>query len=316
MTSDDQIARGVVGDGEARVVAVVATELVQEAVRRHAAVGDAAVAMGRAATAGLLLATLTKDDERVTLQILGDGPLGTLTVDAAGAGTARVYVSHPQARPLVPRAGPSPAGETRPSLGAAVGRRGLVSVVRDVGLGQNFSGQTSIVDGEIDTDVEHYLSNSEQIDSALGCDTRLRADGSVQLAVGILVQALPGGTGAALVAEVRRRLRADVLGAGQRSSGATPPTPTPISVMQAALGDDAARLKVLDERPVRFHCSCTPARAAATLGLLGDADLVALIRDEGRADVTCEFCRARYDFSDADLEAIRRGIRGPTAPPS
>src|SRR3954452_8980577 len=141
MDSPDRIGRGLIGGGAARVVVVVATGVVQEAVRRHAATGAAAVAMGRAAVAGLLLATLTKDDERVTLQILGQGALGTIAVDATDAGTVRVFVTHPSAPPLAPVQG-------RPSIGAVVGRQGLVNVIRDVGLGQNFSGQTPLVDGE------------------------------------------------------------------------------------------------------------------------------------------------------------------------
>ena len=91
----DVIVRYVVSGGLARVVVVVATDLVREAARRHDATIGAAMAMGRAATAGLLLATLTKGDERVTLQVLGDGPLGALTVDAKADGTARVFVKNP-----------------------------------------------------------------------------------------------------------------------------------------------------------------------------------------------------------------------------
>ena len=197
----DVIVRYLAGGGTARVVVVVATELVREAARRHDATVGAAVAMGRAATAGLLLATLTKGDERVTLQILGDGPLGALTVDAKADGTARVFVKNPPVALF-------PANSSRPSLGPIVGRVGVVSVVRDLGLGHDFRGQTSIVDGEIDTDVERYLSDSEQIDSALGCETIADDAGGIQIAFGILVQALPGSDGSTLVAAARGRLRA------------------------------------------------------------------------------------------------------------
>jgi len=90
---------------------------------------------------GLLLATLTKDDERVTLQVLGDGPLGGVTVDANGSGTARAYVKHPGAGAIAPAGDPR---NPRPSLADAVGRSGVVSVIRDVGLRENFSGTTAI----------------------------------------------------------------------------------------------------------------------------------------------------------------------------
>src|SRR3954470_6877141 len=112
----DEIARCVVDAGTARAVIVTATGVAREAARRHQASGVAAVARARGLTSGLLLATLTKDDERVTVQVLGDGPLGGLTVDATAAGTARAYVKNPAVRlpPLRP-------GEGRASIGAAIG---------------------------------------------------------------------------------------------------------------------------------------------------------------------------------------------------
>ena len=312
MERTDRIARGLMGDGAARVVAVVATHLVQEAVRRHGATGPAAIAMGRAAVAGLLLATLTKDDERVTLQILGQGPLGAVTVDASGAGTARVFVTKPQVA-AAPSAG---AKGRRPSIGDAVGRQGLVNVIRDVGLGQDFNGQTPLVDGEIDTDVESYLCLSEQIDSALVCEAQLDESGAVRVAAGVLVQALPHSDGSAAVAAARARFREGVVARLLAGAPAAEAALTTAELLAAGLAEDAATLKRLDERPVAFECPCSRERAASTLALLGEDDLLTLIREEGEAEVTCEFCRARYLFTDAALEEIRHRIRRNAPPPS
>lgn len=310
MAIEDRIVRALIGDGIARIVAVVATGVAREAARRHDAAAAASVAMGRAAVAGLLLATLTKDDERVTLQILGDGPLGTLTVDAGSAGTARVFIAHPDVS--------YPVGEP-PSLARAIGRAGIVNVIRDVGPGRDFSGQTPLVDGEIDTDVEHYLRQSEQIDSALVCETRLDEGGLVRVAVGVLVQALPHSEGARYVAEARRRIRGGALAALVSQAGLDDASEavSPAGLMGAVLGDDIDKLRPLGgDLPLRFHCPCSRERAASTLALLGEADLLALIREEGEANVTCQFCRARYDFTDAGLEEIRHGIRRDAGPPS
>jgi molecular chaperone Hsp33 len=309
----DLVVRFVVADGAARVVVVVATDLAREAARRHAASGAAALAMGRAGAAALLLATLTKGDERITLQILGNGPLGALTVDASSTGAARMFVGNPRVTLF--------AGDSvRPRLGAAVGQTGLVSVVRDLGMRETFKGQTPLADGEIDTDVERYLLDSEQIDSALGCEVFPDANGGIRFAAGILVQALPGGTGTELVATARQRLRAGTLATQLATHLATQTAaPAPESVAEiiarVTLGDDSVPLHRLDDvRPVRFDCPCSKDRAAATLALLGERDLAAMIQEEGEAHVTCEFCRSRYDFTDANLEEIRRDIqrRSPT----
>ena len=92
MSAPDEIARCVLNEPAVRVLAAITTETTAEIARRHAATGGVVAALGRSATAGLLLATLTKDNERVTLQILADGPLGGITVDAASNGNVRAFL--------------------------------------------------------------------------------------------------------------------------------------------------------------------------------------------------------------------------------
>jgi len=301
----DEIIRCVVAGLPVRIVAAVTTGVAREAARRHDAGPAAAMALGRGLTAGLLLATLTKDDERVTLQVLGNGPLGGITVDANAAGTARAYVKHPEA-------GRIDEASPRPSLGGAVGGSGLVSVIRDVGLRENFSGQTAIRNGEIDQDVERYLTDSEQIESALACDTIIRADGGITASAGMLVQALPGSEGAIEVVIARALFAegalAQAIGAGVPASGE--------ALMAAVFAGRLGQIQVLDRRPVRFFCPCSRQRAGASLAMLGEADLSEMILDDGKAEVICNFCRARYDFDDEALERIRRETRGTAGPAS
>jgi molecular chaperone Hsp33 len=303
--SRDEIVRCVLVDVPVRVVAALTTGVAREAAARHGASAAGAAALGRGLTAGLLLATLTKDDERVTLQVLGDGPLGGITVDASGAGTARAYVKHPGAGRIA-------AGARRPSLAAAVGRSGVVSVIRDVGLRENFSGATQLASGEIDEDVERYLTESEQIDSALACEATAGADGRVAGAAGILVQALPGEAGATFVAAARRLFAdgalARIAGAGLPASGD--------DLVAAVFAGQLGEVRVLDRRPLRFYCPCSRDRAGTSLAMLGETDLSEMILDDGKAEVRCDFCGARYDFDDKDLERIRRRAAGASGPPS
>jgi molecular chaperone Hsp33 len=321
MITPGEIARCLVAGGAARLVAALTTPAAHEAARRHQAVGTAALALARGTTSGLLLSTLTKDDERVTLQVLGNGPLGGLTVDASSSGQVRAYLRNPVVR-LPPLRGVVVAGGAagaraaadRLSVAPGVGQQGVVHVVRDLGLRETFSGETPIVSGEIDEDVEHYLIASEQIESALACDALLDGSngaGEIAIAGGVLVQALPGTGGASVVEAARARLRAGGL---SRALAHYPSTAEALA--RAALGDAAPDLQVLDVRPVTFHCPCSRERATASLTLLGGAELGAMILDDGKAEVICNFCRERYDFSEADLEAIRRDATGASGPPS
>ncbi|MFN3200840.1 MAG: Hsp33 family molecular chaperone HslO [Bradymonadia bacterium] len=160
----DNLHRFISLDHSFRVVAAVNTEVVREACLRHNITGLAAVALGRALTAAQLMATLGKNEERITIQIRGSGPLRGIVVDAWSNGGARGYVTEPvQVTPP----------EGRIWLYKLVGRQGTVTVQRDVGLKDIYQGTRELVQGEVDEDIEGYLRNSEQIPSALGCDVIL-----------------------------------------------------------------------------------------------------------------------------------------------
>jgi molecular chaperone Hsp33 len=281
------------------LVAATTTGVAREAARRHAAVGGAVAALGRAATAGLLIATLTKDRERMTAQLLGDGPLGAVVVDADGSGAVRVYVKNPG---VVVPALPG----THVPLGRAIGATGVVRIARDLGLREIVNGQTPLVDGSIDTDVEHYLSTSEQIASALGCETLLADDLDAQASGGVLLQALPDSDAVPLLDRLRARLRGGVLArvlAEAAPAGAE-------ALARAVLGEEAHDLVILDARPVGFSCRCSKERAAATLALLGPQDLATLAAEQEQTTVTCEFCRDRHQFSRAELQRISAEAAG------
>jgi molecular chaperone Hsp33 len=296
VSTSDRIARCLLPTVSVRGVAAITTETAREGARRHGATGGAAAALGRATTAAALLATLTKDLERVTLQLAGGGPLGAVTVDASSDGNLRAFVKHPDA--AVPA-----APNRRVALGPYLGSGGVLGLVRDLGLREHFSGQTQLVDGEIDTDVEHYLVTSEQIDSAIACETLLGEDLGVRVSAGVLLQALPGTQGAPLLEMARHRFREGLLTELLASDGTTS---TPESLVRAVVGS-GLELKVLDVRPLRFRCACSRERAANTLALVGAKEMAGLVEEDGSAQVVCEFCREKYRFSAEEIAGILRG---------
>lgn len=288
----DEIVRCLLRDPPLRVVATISTEVADELARRHGAVGGAQVALGRGATCGLLLATLTKGGEQVTMQVLGNGPFGPLVVDAFDTGDVRAYLKHPEI--LVP----GPHGR-RVSIAAGIGRWGVVNVVRDLGLRQPVSGQSPLRSGEVDEDVEEYLCVSEQIDSALGCEVLL-GDSEVIASAGVLVQCMPGGDASDLVAAARERLRGGALAVALAGG-----VPDAVALARLLLGEHGDDLEVLDTRPVGFHCSCSPERVQGMLALLADEDLDEMIDEGEEVEVTCNFCNEIYLASIEDLEEAR-----------
>jgi molecular chaperone Hsp33 len=297
----DAIVRGLLENGSARVVVVTATNTVRDIVTRHAIAGIPAVALGRGALCGLLLATLTKDEEQVTLQVLGNGPLRGVTVDARSSGRVRGFVKQPDSTTWDKAMAAAP----RLAIGEAIGREGLVGVTRDLGMAKNYSGQIALSSGEIDEEVDRYLNVSEQIDSVLHCDVVVDEQGAVIAAAGLLVQTLPQAHGAALVEFIRDTLRGPVFSAALREAHAQGKVEAEW-IARAALGGCADGMHLLDKRPVSFHCPCSRERAASTLNMLRAEDLEEMILETNEAEVRCNFCGALYRFSEVELETIRR----------
>src|SRR5262245_38154546 len=170
----DQLLRAFLPAHRLRIVAVLATETTREAAIRHLAGSVAACGLGRGLTGGLLLACLTPSSERVTLQILGSGPLRGVHVDTYDDGLVRGY-------PLAPQAGADANARMarRQRLCDYLGRTGMVQVVRDIGVRDRYQSQVNFVTGEIDEDLEAFLRDSEQVPSALGCEVILDEAGRV-----------------------------------------------------------------------------------------------------------------------------------------
>lgn len=296
----DELLRAVDREQCMRIVAAVTTDAVREAARRQHATAAETVALGRAMTAGCLLATLAKSDrERVRLQFQGQGRVETVIVDARGDGTVRACLKpalddddHPLAQIVATSHG-------RPSLVPLLGEVGHLVVVRDLGLAQAYEGSTEWVSGELDEDVEAYLNDSEQLPSALTCETIVDAHGVVRSA-GVLCQGLPELDPERM--KVVRGLFADgalyqLLHSERR----------PAELIGFALGGD--RFLPMGKRPIRFSCPCGPGTARRVLASLGAEDLEALADERPETTVSCNFCGATETLTSEAVRALADELR-------
>lgn len=296
----DRLLRAINGGETLRVVAASTTESLREACRRQQVDGVAAIALGRALTSGVLLATLAKGkNERVRIHLQSNGPLGPLVVDAHGDGTVRACFSKEARGELhVGAAAESDVEGGRPSIGWAVGAHGYLTLTRDLGLGKPYQGSVDVRTGEVDEDVEYYLDHSEQLPTVLRTEVLLDGTGQVLRSAGVLVQSFPGSD-PELLAEPRERLAAGNLRALMRHHDREPR-----ELVGLALGGDDFREML--EHPVRFHCPCGRARALAVLSTLGPADLEQLADESEQTEVRCNFCG---DVTTLDADAVRELAR-------
>ncbi len=292
----DRLLRGINVDHTLRVVTTVATTLVREGCSRHGLRGVEAVALGRALTAGCLMATLTKsDDERVRIVLESAGPIGRLLVDAFGSGDVRGCLERRLEHPV-----DAADGAQRVPLGDWVGRSGRLVVTRDMGLEQQYQGVVEVRTGEIDRDLERYLQDSEQLPSALACEVLLDGKGEVVAAAGVLCQSFPFAPDS-LIAPVREIVHGEGFAALLRHER------TVHDLMGFALGGDD--FEALSEHPVRFQCNCGPERVFAVLSTLGADDIEALAHEPGETDVRCSYCGTSYFVGAHELLEFAQRLR-------
>lgn len=284
----DVLVRGTAWGGKIRVFAVRATALVDEMRRRHDTYPTATAALGRTATAGAMMGAMLKGEEKLTIQVKGDGPIGQIVVDANAKGEVRGYADHPQ----VHLAG-NPQGKL--DVAGAVGRSGHIHIIKDLGLKEPYRGSVPIISGELAEDFTYYFSSSEQTPSAVGLGVLVDTDGSVLQAGGFIVQLMPGMSDADIT-----RL--------EQALAVMPPVTalldqgeTPEGILGFAVGDD---LMIHDEMPIVFKCKCTRERVEQTLISMGESELKQLIEEEGTAQVECHFCNETYIFDRPHLESL------------
>lgn len=285
--SEDRLVRTLVEDPPVRLVALRATRTVAEAARRHELGPWTTIALGRGLCAGLLMTTLTKGNERVTLQVRSEGLLKSITVDANDMGEVRGYAGGRQPLRVI-----KPG--TRADLQPALGEVGQVIVHRDLGLKDIYEGAAELTTGQVDLDFQHYLNQSEQTPSLLRADVLLDAEGAVQWAGGILVQTTPGASDEALAPMAARIDDGWVI---DTLAGAS----DEVEVLSELMG---VPVYPLEWRQVRFHCPCDAERVGNALKTLGLEELRELRATEGRAEVTCHYCNDVHEVGAEQLDRL------------
>lgn len=276
-----------------RGLACVTTETAREAAQRHAAYPIAAATLAHGLTAGLLLGGLLKVQERLALKVEGDGPLRKLVVEADAYGHVRGYVGVPDA--------PSPATVDADAVSAALGRAGLLTVVKDLRVRDLYRSVVSLAGLDLASEVENYLNQSEQIPSLVRIGVEIGEAGEVIAAGGLLIQTMPGHEPDTL-ARVRANLAAlpalkTLLQDGLR----------PEDALARAFG--GITHEMLATEPLAFRCSCSRERSRQALEMMNYDDILALLL-EGQAVVDCHFCYTRYEFGRDELEAILHKVEG------
>ena len=286
---NDYLVRGMTMDGFVKVVAIRSTQLVRRGTQIHKTAPNATAAFGRALTAASMMGNMQKvDNGSMTLQIKGDGPIGSIVCVADPTGNVRGYVYEPN----VPLAEKHPG---KLDVGATVGH-GTLTVIRDLQMKEPYVGSIPLVSGEIGDDVTAYFAQSEQTPTACALGVLVDTDTSVKVAGGYLLQLLPGAPDEVI----------DVLEAGIKRAGAVTAMleqgMTPEDILGAVCGD--LGVVFMETTEVSYKCYCTRERVTAALLSLGKEELTQIMEEGKPFPVECQFCDELYKFTPDDIRQM------------
>ena len=287
----DYLVKALAYDGQVRAYAVRSTETVNEAQKRHMTWPTASAALGRAMTASVMMGAMLQGEDKITVKIEGGGPIGHILVDSNAKGEVRGYVSNPQVHFDLNESG-------KLDVRRAVGTEGMLTVVKDIGLRDYFTGQVPIVSGELGEDFTYYFASSEQVPSSVGVGVLVNPDNSILAAGGFIIQLMPF-TDDETITKIENRLENMEQVSKLIERGLTPE-----ELLEVILEKD--KIKFLEKIPVSFTCNCSKERFGNAIIGLGRAEIEDMIHEDGQAEVHCHFCNETYLFTKEELEELKR----------
>ena len=290
----DYIVRAAAANTQIRAFAAVTTELVEEARQRHGTSPVATAALGRLLTGGVMMGSMMNNKEdMLTIQIKCSGQIGGLTVTADSRGHVKGYVYNPDVM-LPPKNG-------KLDVGGALGQ-GVLTVIKDMGLKEPYSGQTILQTGEIAEDLTYYFATSEQVPSSVGLGVLMEKDNTVRCAGGFIVQVMPF-----IEDKVLEKLEQNV----QKIQSVTSMLDnghTPEEMLGQVL--EGLDLEITDTLPAEFYCNCSKERIEKAIISVGRREIQSMIDDGREIEVKCHFCNTAYKYSVDELkELLKRAVK-------
>lgn len=285
----DRILRATAGNGYIKMSAVSARDTVQRAKDIHGCTPTTAAALGRTLCAASMLGNLLKEDDgSLTIRINGGGPIGSVIAVSDSVGRVRGYVTDPSVDlPL--------RSDGKLDVGGAVGRDGMITVSRDIGLREPYIGSTQLVSGEIAEDLTAYMLESEQIPAACGLGVLIDTDLSVKSAGGFIVQLMPGAPEEYIDLLEENIFMMDQLTTVLAEDG-----------LEAVFDQVLKGLEhhMVGEDEIGYRCYCSRDRVGQALLGVGRDELKNMIADGKPVEVSCQFCDTVYSFSPQDMKAL------------
>ena len=290
----DYLVRATAADAQIRAFAATTRQMVETARQKHDTSPVVTAALGRLLTAGSMMGSMLKGEEDLlTLQVTGDGPMGGMTVTADSKGHVKGYANEPQV--ILPA-----NSQGKLDVGGAVGS-GILRVIQDSGLKDPYVGQTVLQTGEIAEDLTYYFATSEQVPSSVGLGVLMERDNTVRQAGGFIVQLMPFAE-----EETISRLEQN-LGKIRSVTSMLDEGLTPEELLGIVL--EGMDIQFRDTCEVEFSCSCSKERVEKALISIGREEIDKMIADGEPIEVKCHFCNTAYNYTVDELKELLKKSR-------
>lgn len=286
---EDYLVRAIAANGQVRVFAAYTKNTVETARQAHNTSPVVTAGLGRLLTAGAMMGSMMKGDRDVlTIKAEGSGPVGHYLVTADSKGNVKGYAANPNV--ILPA---NAAGKL--DVGGSLGV-GLLTVIKDLGLKEPYTGTCELVSGEIAEDLTYYFASSEQTPSSVGLGVLMTKDNTVNVAGGFIIQLMPDAT-EETISIIEEKISTIKSVTSMLENGLDPE-----GIINLILG--GLDPEILDKMPVRFYCNCSKERVSKALIAIGRKELDNIIEENEPIEVKCHFCNKAYNFTVDELKKL------------
>lgn len=283
----DKIIKGLAYDGRVSIIAMESTQICEEARKIHSLSPVCTAAFGRLLTVTALIGCQMKSsDNQLTIQVKGNGPIGTMLTVSNNTPVVKGYVINPAVDLPLNEFG-------KLDVSGAVGTNGLIHVIKDIGLKEPYVGISPIISGELGDDFANYFVNSEQTNSAVALGVLVDKNG-VKKAGGYIINPMPDAKEEDIQALERAIFEAGSVSRMLENN---------LSIEDLAVkvtGDK--KLKIVERNDLaKYECDCSKERMTKALVALGKHELQKIIEEDGELEMSCHFCNNKYHFSKEEL---------------
>lgn len=291
----DYIIRAINEKKDVKIQVAITTELVEKARKIHNLTKTSSAALGRALTAAAIMAEDMKNEkDSLTINIKGDGPLGRIVVTAKNDGKVKGYVDNPQCDLNIRKK------DNKIDVSGAVGK-GVITIVKDLGLKEPYNGTSPIVSGEIAEDLAYYFATSEQVPSVVALGVLVDKDLTIKCSGGFIIQLMPGAD-EETITKIENNISSlpsitEMINNGLNAE----------DIMNEAM--QGFNMKILNKREIEFDCDCSREKLEDALISLGKDELEDMMKKDKGAEAKCHFCNSVYNFDESDLSDMLEKIK-------